>query len=251
MLAIDVGNTHITCAVFEGAVIRQTFRLVTNACVERASFWSEIPDSIRSQMDEVVLASVRRDATDVIVRDLGRTGMLSVLQVQTDTPMGIVNRYQTNATLGIDRLINVAAAFHLYCRNDTPQIVIDMGTATTIDYLTGRGEYLGGAIAPGIASAYAGLRHKAPSLPEIEISAPEEVIGRSTYASLRSGIVCGHVAMVEEMVLMMGREQGSVPDVVITGGLANVVLSLVPPRYRFDPDLTLKGLRLICEINRH
>jgi type III pantothenate kinase len=163
--------------------------------------------------------------------------------------MGIANLYATKETLGTDRLVDAAACYHLHTKGKRPGIVIDMGTATTIDYITEKGEFLGGAIAPGLVSAYRGLLAFAPELPEVGISKVESPIGTTTKDCIRIGVIAGHAAMAQALSSMMARAGGGDPLVVYTGGLAEVVEAWMPGEYIRDEHLTLKGLSIIYRIN--
>ncbi|MBN1635233.1 MAG: type III pantothenate kinase, partial [Deltaproteobacteria bacterium] len=160
--------------------------------------------------------------------------------------------YHTKETLGVDRLVNAAAACFLYGIQGKPVIVIDMGTATTIDYVNPQNEFLGGAIAPGLVSASKGLEINAPELPQIDLSSDVSAIGRTTDECIRSGVILGHAAMIKGMVdLMSAQSHETGPIVVLTGGLSEVVKESFSDRYIFDKNLTLKGLYHIYRINRH
>jgi len=245
MLAIDVGNTHIKSAVFDGPVIRDVFIVSTNQCQHQGSYLELMPTLQTTPPDSVAIASVRTPITRILQAEFSTQFSVEPLLVDIHTDMGIKNCYQSAATLGIDRLVNAAAAYHLYHRPDRPLIVIDMGTATTIDYVDAQGAFIGGAIAPGLISAYTGLRSLAPALPEIVIERAQRPIGRSTMECMASGIVIGHAAMIREMARLMDIEGD--PIVIVTGGLSAVLEDWFPKDYIIDRDLTLKGLRIIYE----
>lgn len=245
MLAIDVGNTHITSALMEGVEIGYVRRLSTATCLKTGSFFEHLdPESVR-HAGECVLSSVRDKISAIITREcLERFGRRPFM-VANETPMGIGNRYRTKDTLGTDRLVNAAACHHLYTRGQRPGIIVDMGTATTIDYLSRCGDFLGGAIAPGLVSACRGLLSAAPELPGIDISPVEDLVGATTRDSIRSGVIAGHAAMVESMVSHMARNRRPRPLVVVTGGLLPVVENRLPREYIRDEHLLLKGLSVI------
>jgi type III pantothenate kinase len=249
MLAIDVGNTHITCALMEGAEISLLRRVPTETCLARNAFLELLDLDGRPVPRRIAVCSVRKAITGIIGRDVRDTLGVDPFVITNDTPMGISTRYGSIETLGTDRLVDAAACFHLYCRGGTPGIVIDMGTATTVDYITGEGEFLGGAIVPGLISAYRGLLASAPELPEIEISPMGELIGTTTKDCIRSGVIAGHAALVRELASMMARGRGETPLVAVTGGLAGVIGGLLPGDWVRDEHLTLKGLSRIYSIN--
>ena len=173
---------------------------------------------------------------------------------------GLKVRLKNKREIGADRVVDALAAFTLYIG---PLVVVDFGTATTFDAISARGEYLGGAIAPGIALARDALYEQAAKLPRIKISAPKQIIGRNTVSAMRSGLVYGYVAMVEGMVSRMKSEilnpksetnpkskiQNSKRgiNVIATGGLAKLICKYTKVVDRIDAKLTLKGLQMIGE----
>jgi len=252
MLAIDVGNTNIKSAIFEQDIIRRIFSLETKICLETGSFLDQLLSAVEKMPQNVVISSVRRDVTEVIVRDITARSLQEPFVVDPTSDMGITNLYRTNETLGVDRIVNAAAAYCLYGKQGNPVVVVDMGTATTIDYVSPQGEFLGGAIAPGLLSASKGLEINAPELPQVDFSSDVSAIGRTTDECIRSGVVLGHAAMIQGMVdLMSAQCHETGPIVVITGGLSEVVKNCFPIRYIFDKNLTLKGLYRIYRLNRH
>jgi len=156
---------------------------------------------------------------------------------------GMPIRTANPAEVGADRIVNSVAAYHKY---RTLLVVIDFGTATTFDVISELGEYLGGAISPGIMIASEALFLKASKLPRVEIfTAPKQVVGRDTIASIQSGIIHGYAALVDGMVARISKELGARPKVVATGGLAELMAGVAETIETVEPDLTLEGLRLI------
>jgi len=148
--------------------------------------------------------------------------------------------------VGADRVVNAAAAHRLY---GGPLIVIDLGTATTLDAVSEEGDYLGGAIAPGIGIAADALFERAAKLPRVELIRPKKAIGRNTVAAMQSGIIFGYVGLIEGIVARMKKELGGKVRVIATGGLAGIIAEETNVVDILDPDLTLVGLRLIHELN--
>lgn len=245
MLAIDVGNTHITTALMEGSEIRLIRRLSTQVCLDTGRFFEHLDLAGERAAGGSVLSSVRPEATAVISRECRERLGQSPLVVTGGTPMGITSRYRSPATLGVDRLVNAAACHHLHTRGERAGIVIDMGTATTIDYVTRGGAFLGGAIAPGLLSACRGLLSAAPELPAVDLSPVGEVIGTTTHECIRSGVIAGHAAMVQGMVSLMARGRRPRPLIVVTGGLLPVVEDRLPGEYLRDEHLLVRGLMAI------
>jgi len=168
----------------------------------------------------------------VVVEPGTRTG----LSIQTDNPREV----------GADRIVNALAAFHRY---GGPCIVIDFGTATTYDVVSDQGDFLGGAIAPGVQTSNASLSRETARLPQVELHAPRSPVGRNTVEAIQSGLVFGTAAETDGMIDRIRKELGGTAKVVATGGLAPVIV----PHCRFvdeqDPWLTLEGLRLVFERN--
>ncbi len=195
----------------------------------------------------VVLASVVPSLTSVLVelsrQYLGHEPLVIEPGVKTGMPI----LYEPPGDVGADRIVNGVAAFAAF---GGPVIVVDFGTATTFDVVTRKGEYAGGVIYPGIGISADALFQRAARLPRVEIKNPGRVIGRSTVASIQSGLYFGYAAMVEGILARIRAELGEPARVVATGGLAGSLAPDVPAIEAVDPVLTLTGLRLIWERNR-
>ena len=233
MLVIDVGNTRIEAALIEDFKIRARYEFATDDC--RDGFLSA---ELRDQ--RVVLSSVRDEITELLKAEVG-----DLLLVEPGIELGIGIDYRSMETLGMDRLVVAAAARHLYGAQAC--VIADMGTATTVDYLSSDGTFRGGAILPGVRSGYDGLLKNAPQLPDVDLSLPAAVIGQDTAACLRSGIVNGHMAMLQGMASMMDSEA----QLVVTGGWSSLITDMLPESAVWDADLLHKGLYLIGQLNRH
>jgi type III pantothenate kinase len=162
------------------------------------------------------------------------------LIVDHQTDLGIVNRYREPSAVGPDRLANAVAARDLY---GAPAIVVDLGTATTFDVVNARGEYLGGIIAPGIATSADVLFRRAARLQRVELAPPKRAIGRSTEESIRSGIVLGNAILIDGLVARIAAEIGAKPLVIATGGYVDLVRGIARSIEVVDLALTLKGLK--------
>ena len=160
---------------------------------------------------------------------------------------GVRIRMDNPREVGTDRIVNAAAAHRLY---GGPVIIADVGTATTFDTVSKEGDYLGGAIAPGIATAAESLFAKASALPRVELVHPKQAIGTSTIAAMQSGIVFGYAGLVESIVTRIQQELGEKAKVVATGGYAKLIAEETSVIDTVNPDLTLIGLRLIYLMNR-
>ncbi|MCD6569687.1 MAG: type III pantothenate kinase [Deltaproteobacteria bacterium] len=248
MLAIDIGNTHITHAIFDGPNIRKIWEMNTGLCHNSDTYWDTFSTEVDYKPKEIAISSVCKPITKIVVDTFKTYLKVQPFIIDNKTDMGIKNLYLTTETLGVDRLINAAAAYHIY---KTSLIIVDIGSATTIDYVTAGGEFIGGVIAPGLISAYKGLISQATALPKIELSASETVTGRSTDTCMRSGVILGHAAMINEMVRLIGLEQGSSPTVIVTGGLSTILEEWLNKDYILDRSLTLKGIYIIYKRIRH
>jgi type III pantothenate kinase len=166
-----------------------------------------------------------------------------------DTGMPIL--YDNPSEVGADRIVNGVAAYERFGRGaGRPLIVVDFGTATTLDAITPRGEYLGGAICPGVQISADALFQRAARLPRIDVRKPERIVGRTTVGAMESGLFYGYVGMVEGLVRRMSDELGGNALCVATGGLATVIAPETPLIEHIDPDLTLHGLRIVWERNQ-
>ena len=257
LLAIDVGNTNIVLGIFEGSNLVASWRLATDrgrTADELGILTTQLlthrgidPHDI----DGVVMASVVPPLTSTTlamgVRYFGRMP----LNIEDIRNIGMPVRYDAPAEVGADRLVNAIAAFERYGRpTGRPVIVVDFGTATTFDAISERGEYLGGAICPGIQISADALFQRAARLPRIDVRKPASIIGRTTTASMQAGLFYGYVRLVEGIVQRMRRELGEGAACIATGGLAEIIAPETPLIEAVEPDLTLVGLRLAWERNQ-
>ncbi|MCH7801323.1 MAG: type III pantothenate kinase [Chloroflexi bacterium] len=252
LLAIDIGNTNVTIGAFDGDVLKATFRLTTDTKRmpdEYALAVSQLLPlrgvSIES-VDAIALCSVVPPLTPSFIQLCRDYFDTEPLEIGTGTKTGIRVKYDSPRDVGADRIVDAAAALALY---GGPAIVVDIGTATVFDAVTKTGDYLGGAIAPGIQIAADSLFHTTAQLRRVELKAPPTAIGRNTVHALQSGLVLGYSELVKGMVRRFNEELGGDSTVIATGGLAGVVANEVGIFDAVDPNLTLTGLRLIHEMN--
>src|ERR1035437_7095096 len=244
LLAVDVGNTNIVVGVS---------RLHPNERSTGDELGLATTDLLRRRgidiagIDAVAVANVvppLARAVDEMARGyFGRPPLVVGPGIRT----GVSIRYEDPRQVGADRIANALAGRHLY---GAPAILLDFGTATTFDAVSAAGEYLGGAMAPGILISLDALVSHASKLNRIELAAPPSVIGRNPAASMQSGFVFGYVGLVQGIVGRMRAEIGEEARVIATGGLAELFAPLIPEIEAVDPHLTLVGLRLIHELNR-
>jgi type III pantothenate kinase len=253
LLAIDIGNTNIAFGVFEVETLRATWNIATDlnktADEYAVLLLNLLPrDGLAlSDIDHAVICSVV-PPLDPIVDELSQRYLLtSPLVVSPGIKTGVRIGIDNPREVGADRVVNAAAAHRLY---GGPLIIIDFGTATTLDAISEDGEYLGGAIAPGIGIAAEALFTRASKLPRIELVPPEHAIGRNTVMAMQSGVMFGYVGLVESLVARIRQELGGKAKIVATGGLANVIAKETKVIDEVNPNLTLIGLRFIHEMNR-
>jgi type III pantothenate kinase len=253
LLAIDVGNTNIVVGVFDGDDLTADFRIHTDDRFTGDELGSVLVDLLERKniAPEHVTAVVVSSVVPTLARSIDELSHTYFHQppmlVGPGTRTGIRIQYDDPRRVGADRIANAIAAHHLY---HGPAVLVDFGTATTLDAIDANGDYLGGAIAPGIQLSHDALVNHAAMLIRVELTAPSEAIGRSTTASMQSGIVFGYVGLVEGLVARFRKEMAGSPKVIATGGLASSLAGLMPSIDIVDELLTLHGLRLIHDQNR-
>jgi type III pantothenate kinase len=249
LLAIDVGNTNIVAGIFEGDKLKIQWRFRTEKDsnedefqTRMAGFFEESGISF-ADIKKIVVSSVVPSMDMIIDSFCHKCFASSPLWVDASSASNLTVLYREPAAIGADRIVNAVAAFNKY---RTDLIIIDFGTATTFDAVSGNGEYLGGAISPGIKTAAEALFLNAFQLPRFELSnPPEAVIGNDTASSMKSGIIYGYACLVDGMVRLIGEEMDTTPMVIATGGLATLMLDVCETVKTVEPDLTLEGLCLI------
>jgi type III pantothenate kinase len=253
LLAIDVGNTNTVFGVFDGSALQHHWRVETShsrtydeyAIQVLQLFALEGIDS--KKIDAVAVSSVVPPMNFTLEQMVKRYFPGKALFVGPGVKTGMPILYDNPKEVGADRIVNAVAA---YDRWKTGLIVVDFGTATTFDVVTPKGEYLGGAICPGIVISMEALFRHASKLPRVGFSRPPAVVGRNTVESMQSGLVYGYVGLVDGICARMAAEVGWKPKVVATGGLAPLIAGESKAIEEVDDLLTLTGLRLIHERNR-
>ena len=251
LLVIDIGNTNIVMGVYDGRRRVSDWRVRTERNTTEDEFnilavhlLAEGGVTLKD-IDETIISCVVPPMVGILnafcVKYLGRVPLW--VDAKSNAQMPIL--YHNPAEVGADRIVNAVGAYDKY---RTSLIVIDFGTATTFDAISEKGEYLGGNISPGIAIAAEALFMKASKLPRVEIfSRPEQVIGKDTAASIKSGIIYGYAGLVDGMVKRMKIEMDTNPKVIATGGLAELMAGVAETIEGVEPALTLEGLRIIYE----
>ena len=250
LLAIDVGNTNTVIGLFDGESLERSFRIKTDARTTADEMVLTFRGLLQAEPDvtgialcstvPAVLREMRRmfeqyygDVPHVVVEPGTRTGV----PILTDNPKEV----------GADRIVNTLAAHHLH---GGPAVVVDFGTSTNLDVVSAKGEFLGGALAPGIEISLDALAQRAAQLRKVELVPPRSVIGKNTVEALQSGALYGFAGQVDNLVQLIGEEIGSpLSAVIATGGLAPIVVPESRTITVHEPDLTLVGLRLVYEKN--
>lgn len=253
LLAIDIGNTEITLGIFTDEKLRATWHIATvinRRADEYASLLLNLlPDKSldKSEIKDAVLCSVVPPLMATFTDLLRRYFEVEPLVVGAGVKTGVRIRMDNPREVGADRIVNAAAAHHLY---GGPVIIIDLGTATTFDIVSREGDYIGGVIAPGITMGAEALSTRTAVLPQVELIAPKRTIGSNTIAAIQSGLIFGYVGLIEGVVARIQKELEEKTSVVATGGYAELIARETKIIERVNPDLTLIGLRLIYLMNR-
>ncbi len=252
LLAIDIGNTNIVVGVFDGEKLKATWRLGTDVHKLEDEYAALLLNllSIKglafADIDDAIISSSVPPLVTVFEELCRRYFEATPMVVGPGIKTGVRISIENPREVGADRVVNAAAAHKLY---GGPLIVIDFGTATTLDAVSEEGDYLGGAIAPGIVISSEALFEHAAKLPRVELVRPPKAIGRNSVSAMQSGIVFGYVGLIEGLVARMQKELGGTAKVIATGGLANIIASETGVVDAVELDLTLVGLRLIYELN--
>jgi len=248
ILAIDIGNTNMEFGLYCDDKIKTSFRIGTNREITSDELGLTLMQFFafngfkKEEIERVIISSVvpqvMYSVNNAIKKYLGATA----LSAGVDMPIGIKNCYSHPAEVGTDRLVSSLAAIRKY---GGPVIVIDFGTATTFDAISGKGEYLGGAIYPGIKISMEALFSRTAKLPRVEIADPGAVIGTTTVTSMQAGVLYGYVGAVDHIVAMMKKELGPDTKVVATGGLAQLISGNTDQIDFVDRSIILDGLLMI------
>jgi type III pantothenate kinase len=250
LLVVDVGNTHTVLGLYEAKKLIHHFRVQSERGRTEDEYhvlFATLVQLAGVQPKEItssILASVVPPLTESIVRAVRRAFGHEIIVVGPGIKTGMPILYENPREVGADRIVNAIAAYE---RVHAGVIVVDFGTATTFDCVSNRGEYLGGAIAPGIGLSADALFTRAARLPKIEIVRPPHVLGRNTVHSMQSGLVFGYAGLVDGMIERLRAEMGYPCTVLATGGEAMLIRAESKLIDDVDPHLTLDGLRILFE----
>jgi len=249
---IDVGNTNITIGVMQGEEVIASFRLTTSqrrtsdefAAVFYALFHGKGIDE--NKVEGVVISSVVPKIMHSLRNSIYKFFNLEPIIVGAGIKTGIQIRTENPKSLGADRIVDLVAGHYLY---KGPLIVIDFGTATTYDYLSGEGVFEFGLTSPGIETSAIALWNKAAQLPEIEIKMPASIKCKNTITSMQGGLIFGYIGQTEYIIKKIKEEVGET-KVIATGGLGRIIYNATDMIDEYDPNLSFKGMKIIYDKNR-
>lgn len=253
LLTLDAGNTNITVGVFDKDDIIGTFRLSTQIARTSDEFGVLITDVLShngidaKKISDVIISSVVPKIMHSLINSIRKYFKVEPIIIQAGIRTGIKVKTASPADVGADRIVDLAGAYGIY---GGPALVIDYGTATTYDYVDAEGNFEYGVTSPGIRTCAKALSQDAAKLPEIEIKKPETILVRSTVTSMQAGLIYGYIGQTEYIIDKM-KEATGVSDmkVIATGGLGRIIADNTDKIDIYDPDLTLKGMKLIFDKN--
>ena len=251
ILALDVGNTNITCGVFDGDTIKASFRITTKmprTSDEYAMIIMTLLEKNEVSVPEIhdaiicsVVPNIMHSLQNALIKYFNIKPIIVGVGIKTGIRIATSNPQQ----IGADRIVDAVAAYELY---GGPVIVIDFGTATTYDMVDAEGPFMGGITAPGIRISAKALWEDTAKLPEIEIKKPDTILGKDTITSMQSGLVYGQIGQTEYIIKKTKEETGLTDaKVVVTGGLGRIISGETSTVDVYDPDLTLKGINLVYQ----
>lgn len=253
LLAIDVGNSNNVIGLFSGEKLLTHWRIRTEWNRTADEYWVLIKEFIivnkieAETIDDIIIACVVPTLIRTLEEMSRKYFSCEPLIVGPGIKTGIPILYRNPAEVGADRIVNAVAGYEKY---GGPLIIVDFGTATTFDAISKKGEYLGGAIFPGVQISLEALFKNTAKLPRVDLTIPENVIGKSTIESIQSGAMYGYIGLIDSMVTRMRGELGPKTRAIATGGTGQLISSKSETIETFDHFLTLDGLRILYEKNR-
>jgi type III pantothenate kinase len=252
-LAVDIGNTNVKLGIFDGEELHTTLHLATHVSQMPDEYAVFVLNLLRQR--NIDISSIKEGAISCVVppllgvfNELFETYFkIKPLIVGPGVKTGVRIRFDNPRELGGDRISNTAGALSLY---KAPIIVVSVGTATVFDTISKDEEYLGGAVAPGLAIAAEALYARTAALPRVELVRPKKAIGTSTVTAMQSGIIFGYAGLIDGVVTRIQEELGEKAMVVATGGNANVIAKETKTIEIVNPNLTLLGIKVIHDLNR-
>lgn len=252
LLVMDVGNTNVVLGIYQQNELSHHWRLQTDRNATEDEFGMVLKNLLNyeqldfSMIEGVVLSSVVPPLTVVLERMTEKYLNIKPLILGPGIKTGLNIKYENPREVGADRIANAVATLELY---GAPAIIVDFGTATTFCFIDEEGNYIGGAITPGVTISAEALYQRAAKLTRVEIVKPDSVVGRNTIQAMQAGIYYGYVGVVDEIVTRMTQLMTKRPHVIATGGLAKLICNDTKTIDEIHPYLTLEGLKLIWEKN--
>ncbi len=253
LLVIDAGNTNIALGIYDEELLVKNWRIATDKSKTADEYGILFHDLLvlagigLANVKGIIISSVVPTMTGVLERLARNYFGLKPYMVGPGIKTGMPIHYDNPKEVGADRIVNAVAGYEKFRGS---LIIVDFGTATTFDYVNGKGEYCGGAIAPGLAISMEALFQKASKLPWVEIVKPPSVIAKNTVNSMQAGIYYGYVGLVDEIVGRMKKESRENPKVIATGGLASLIAPETKSIEAVEEYLTLEGLRILYLRNK-
>jgi type III pantothenate kinase len=253
LLAIDVGNTNTVVGLLKNGKIAHSWRLTTvrERTADEHGILIKSLLSVggyeKQEFDGIAVSCVVPPLLPGLKEMCQNYFELDPFIVQPGIKTGMPILYEHPQEIGADRIVLAVAGFHLY---GGPCTVVDLGTATTFDAVSEKGEYLGGIIAPGMGISAEALFQRAAKLPRVEIREPAEVIGRNTVTAMQSGIFYGYLGLIDKILTLVEQQVGIPPTNVATGGLAPLIAKRSEKIHHSNPDLIMNGLQILFEMNR-
>lgn len=249
-LVVDIGNTSITCGVYQGENLIKTFRLLSDKSKTAEDFADEIKNSTKDyKISKCFIGSVVDELNQTFKQACDSVFGIDTYVFDTNSKTGIVLDVVKPETVGADRVAN---AYAVYKKYSSPCVVVDMGSATTFDILSKEGKFFGGIIMPGVEMQLNSLCEKTSKLPKINIEEINSVIGTDTKTCILSGVIRGHACAIEGLIKECEKEIGEKITVIATGGLSSLVLKYMNRKFDYiEPNLTIDGFRLLQELNNN
>lgn len=249
LLTADIGNTSITLGLFDNGALVEEYRLASDKDLSLEEYEVLLKSLFKEyKVDGCIISSVVEELTKKFKKSVDNVFKLDSLVLTTKINTGVKICLDNPKEAGADRIANAAGAYVLY---NYPVIVIDFGTATTFDIVNGKGEFVGGIIAPGVNLQVKALNKFTSKLPRIEITPSSNAIGHNTNDAILSGILRGSAAMIDGLVEQCEKELGQKAIIVATGGYSGLISTYLKRQFDFiNPTLTLEGLRYLYQINK-
>jgi type III pantothenate kinase len=251
LLVVDLGNTNIVLGVYRGEELMNSWRLATarERTADEYGILARqlVGDPLHAGLEGAIVASVVPPLNSAMTFMIRKYFGIEPLFVEPGVKTGVAIHVDNPLEVGADRIVNCAAAHDAY---GGPTVIVDFGTATTFDVVTANAEFIGGVIAPGLNISAEALFARAARLPRVDIRRPDRVIGTNTVVNMQSGIYFGYLGLVDGILARIRREVPDLRKVVATGGLASLFAEESEHIDHVDPELTLKGLKIIYDRNR-